>query len=76
MKVKNYLESVGIIVSIGSACNTSSSRQSHVLDDLGADKYICNGTLRISIGDYTSDEDVDLLIYQLNLIAKQAFNKK
>lgn len=49
-KLKNYLEKKNIIVSVGSACNTSSKSASHVLYSMGADEYIRKGALRISVG--------------------------
>lgn len=61
-EMKSALEAKKIIVSVGSACNTASAKASHVLDALGADKYIRKGTLRISFCDYTTSADVDKLI--------------
>ena len=61
-EMKSALEAKKIIVSVGSACNTASSKASHVLDALGADKFIRKGTLRISFCDYTTTADVDKLI--------------
>lgn len=56
-KLKQSLERQGIIVSIGSACNTSSSKASHVLRAMKADAAIRAGTLRISFGDRNTPED-------------------
>jgi len=50
-KIKNCLEKHGIILSVGSACNTDSDKASHVLSSLDADVYIRKGTLRLSLGD-------------------------
>jgi cysteine desulfurase len=56
-RLKKELEKRNIIVSIGSACNTSSPKASHVLYALKADEFIRKGTLRISLGDLnTLDE--------------------
>ena len=57
-KMKNHLEAAGIVVSVGSACNTASPKASHVLYAMDADKYIRKGTLRISIGDDNTAEDI------------------
>jgi cysteine sulfinate desulfinase/cysteine desulfurase-like protein len=51
VKIKEALAKRGIIISVGSACNTSSPRASHVLYALGADQIIRKGALRISFGD-------------------------
>lgn len=56
--MKKYLEDKKIIVSVGSACNTASAKASHVLYALDADKYIRKGTLRISIGDNNTADDI------------------
>lgn len=57
VKLKNALETRGIIVSVGSACNTSSKSASHVLYAMNADEYIRAGALRISLcDDNTLDE--------------------
>jgi cysteine desulfurase len=61
-KMKDALENMGIIVSVGSACNTSSPKASHVLYHIGADEYIRKGCLRISLGDDTTFEDADRFI--------------
>lgn len=57
-KLKNFLESRGIVVSVGSACNTASPKASHVLYSMGADKYVRKGTLRISLGDDNTWDDI------------------
>lgn len=54
-KLQSKLEEYGIIVSIGSACNTSNANASHVLEAIRADPLIKKGTLRISFDD-TIDE--------------------
>lgn len=59
VKIKNYLESEGIVVSVGSACNTASAKASHVLYALTADKYIRKGALRISLGDDNTSADIE-----------------
>jgi cysteine desulfurase len=57
VEMKDRLYDRGIIVSVGSACNTSSSKASHVLSNMGVDTYIKKGALRISLSpDNTIDE--------------------
>jgi cysteine desulfurase len=58
VKFKKALLDVGIIVSIGSACNTSSKSASHVLQGISAPPIIKRGVLRISLGDNTTDAEV------------------
>lgn len=62
IKMKRYLESKGIIVSIGSACNTSSKKASHVLESMGAPPEIKRGVLRVSTGDYNTAADIKKFI--------------
>lgn len=57
IRMKTELEKRGIIVSIGSACNTSNPKASHVLYAMGADELIRRGTLRISVGDMNTMDD-------------------
>lgn len=66
--VKRILEKRGILVSIGSACNTKSDKASHVLYEMGADEYIRRGTLRISIGDENTHAEIASLIRELVLV--------
>lgn len=56
-KLKAALEAEGVIVSIGSACNTSSQKASHVLEAMMADEYIKKGTLRISLSAETTIDE-------------------
>jgi cysteine desulfurase len=58
-KIKAALERRGVIISVGSACNTSSPKSSHVLVSMGADEYIRKGALRISICDTTTMVDIN-----------------
>lgn len=51
INLKNDLENKNFIISIGSACNTSSKYASHVLKAINAKKEIKRGTIRISLGD-------------------------
>jgi cysteine desulfurase len=57
IKIKKKLEDKGIIISVGSACNTKSDKASHVLYALKADAAIRSGALRISLGDMNTADD-------------------
>ncbi len=50
-ELKDELYKRGFIVSVGSACNTSSKSASHVLYAMNADELIRKGAIRISLGD-------------------------
>jgi cysteine desulfurase len=55
-----------VVVSIGSACSTSSTSGSHVLTSMKAPYIIRCGVIRISFGDTTSMSDVRKLAFALN----------
>ena len=52
----------GFGVSGGSACSSHSLAPSHVLHALGIDDDRAHGALRISMGRYTAEEDVDAVL--------------
>lgn len=58
VKIKEFLERNNVIISVGSACNTSSAKASHVLYAMNADEFIRAGALRISFGDYNTLAEV------------------
>ena len=62
------LDEVGICASAGSACSSGQTNPSHVLLAIGLDKKMADGTLRITIGDENTKEDIEFLIEQLNRI--------
>lgn len=52
-----------VIVSIGSACKTSSKKVSHVITELNVPDELRAGIFRISLGDCTTEEDIDTFVY-------------
>jgi cysteine desulfurase len=56
------LDLAGIAASTGSACTTGSTEPSHVLTALGYPEDEARGSLRITLGRTTTDEDVDRAI--------------
>lgn len=58
IKLKNVMESAGIIVSVGSACNASGEGMSHVLKAMNCPREVGVGVIRISSYD-NSFEDYD-----------------
>jgi cysteine sulfinate desulfinase/cysteine desulfurase-like protein len=59
VKLKKELESCGIIISVGSACNTANKSASHVLDAIGANAIVKKGAIRISMSDNTTQDEID-----------------
>jgi cysteine desulfurase len=62
-----------VVVSIGSACATSSVEASHVLHSIRAPPSIMRGTLRISFGDDNTFKEVEHLIESLVACVKKQF---
>ena len=65
------LDEKGICASSGSACSTGSREPSHVLTAIGLDKDYAYGSLRITLGDDNTKEEVDFLIDNLVEIIKR-----
>ena len=62
------LNQFGISVSTGSACSSTSLEPSHVLSALGVPVEMIHGTVRFTVGDFTTKEDIDYVIEKLTTI--------
>ena len=62
------LDKRGICASGGSACSSGMNSPSHVLLAIGLDKDYISGTIRISLGEENTKQDIDYLIKILNEI--------
>ncbi len=56
------LDGNGISVSTGSACSSKSLVPSHVLEAIGVSITKMNGTVRFTVGDFTTKEDIDYVV--------------
>lgn len=56
------LDNAGICGSTGSACSTGSLDPSHVLTAIGLPHEIAHGSLRLTLGEQNTEDDVDYLI--------------
>lgn len=65
------LDAKGIAGSSGSACTSGSLDPSHVLLAIGLPHEIAHGSLRLSIGDFTTEEDVAYTIESLKEIVQR-----
>lgn len=52
------IESEGIAASAGAACHTGSVKASAVINAIGLDKRFAMGTIRFSVGKYTTKEEI------------------
>ena len=62
------LDQKGICGSSGSACTSGSLDPSHVLLAIGLPHEIAHGSLRLTISDETTKEDIDYTVEQLKII--------
>ena len=63
-----HLDMKGIAVSRGSACQSGSSKPSHVLAEMLSHEDIGKPSLRISLSQYNTKEDIDYLIEVLQSV--------
>ncbi len=63
--VLKALDHVGICASSGSACTTGSLEPSHVLTAMGLSPSLARGSIRLSLGIYNTEAEVDFLLEQL-----------
>jgi cysteine desulfurase len=66
-----YLDAEGIAVSTGSACSSGSLSPSHVLLALGLKPEQAHGSLRISLGKYTTKKELTIFISKLKKVLEK-----
>jgi len=66
-----YLDMEGISASSGSACTSGALDPSHVLMSIGLPHEIAHGSLRLSLSDYNTVEDVDYTVEKLITVVKR-----
>lgn len=65
------LDMVGICASGGSACASGNHKPSHVLLALGLSEDLARGTLRLTLGEENTKQEVDYVVSQLKYIVGQ-----
>lgn len=65
------LDELGIAVSTGSACHSKSLQPSHVLKAIGLPPEFIHGSIRITLGKYTTKKDINYLIQSLEKVVKK-----
>ncbi len=65
------LDSYGIMGSTGSACSSNTLEPSHVLRAIGLKHEEAHGSLRLSLGKYTTKTDIDYVIKVLPKVVKR-----
>ena len=64
------MDLAGIMASSGSACASASLDPSHVLLAIGLKHEVAHGSVRLSLSDYNTQEDVDYILETLPAIVK------
>ncbi|MCL2632024.1 MAG: cysteine desulfurase NifS [Coriobacteriia bacterium] len=65
------LDQLGIIASTGSACASGSLDPSHVLLAIGLPHEIAHGSLRLTVGDETTTDDIDYTIESIKQVLER-----
>lgn len=66
-----YLDMKGISVSTGSACSSASLTPSHVLSALDIPVEKIHGSLRFTVGDFTTKDDLDYVVEELEKVVSK-----
>ncbi len=72
-QAKDILEGlnlVGVGCSAGAACHDNNQEMSHVLKAMGVNPEFGLGTIRFSMGKFTTAEEVDDLLSRLKIVFK------
>jgi cysteine desulfurase len=56
------LEKRGVYASAASSCSSGAMEPSHVLEAMGVPRGLAQGSLRLSLGYSSTDDDVDLAV--------------
>lgn len=62
----------GLAYSSGSACNSAHTRPSHVLKALGHSDELARATVRMGLGRFTTDTEIDVVIDKLSKLLKKS----
>ncbi len=66
-----YLNDFGVCASSGSACTSGSLEPSHVLRAMKVPFQFAHGSIRFSLSDQTTQEDIDVVLKELPAIVKR-----
>ena len=68
---KRHPGNFGIAVSTGSACSSKSLKPSHVLSAIGVSDELIHGSVRFTVGDFTTKEDLDYTVDCLKAVVSR-----
>lgn len=66
-----FLDNEGVCGSTGSACSTGSLEPSHVLMSIGLPHEIAHGSLRLTLGENNTEEEVDYIIAAVKKVVER-----
>lgn len=66
------LDEQGFQVAVGSACSASNDEPSHVLTAMGMSNELAQSSLRITMGEYTTESDIRALIQILSKLVNKS----
>lgn len=69
--ILHLMDLMGICISTGSACDSTNTKISHVLQAINLPENLSKGTIRISLGKYNTADDIIAIV---NAIKKQKIN--
>lgn len=72
--IGGYLNQKGVCSSTGSACSTKSLEPSHVLKAIGLNDEDVNGSLRLTLSRFTTEEEIDYVLKVIPEIVKTLRN--
>ncbi len=70
------VSSLGVSLSTGSACHAGAPGPSHVLVAMGLDEIQMEGSMRLSLSRFTTDEEVTVAIEQLTTVIEQVKSRQ
>ena len=66
-----FLDDEGIAASSGSACTSGSLDPSHVLLAIGVSHEVAHGSLRLTIGEYNTEEEIDYIVEKVPKVVEK-----
>ena len=69
--ILHRMDLMGISISTGSACDSTNTAISHVLQEIRLDESLARGTVRISLGKNNTEREVDNIATALIKILRQ-----
>lgn len=66
-----WLDMAGVCASTGSACSSGSLSASHVLLAMGVDDEAAHGSIRFTVGEETTEEDIHYVVNEMKTVVER-----